>query len=212
MNEERTRTFVISGAMVMRTPGDETVRDLFVSDGRIVAQPADTEPHMISAAGAYVVPLMVDSAVAARPASKRAEYDLSPVNDATFAVVRRPVTETQVRTMLILSPRDVMAVYVSGQLEVCDGEATRRAGADVAEAATSATWVGTWEDPARGLEQHLLPDGRYSETRGGRADAYTGRYWVHEDRITYRDDSGFWAFGELQDSVLHHAGFMMTRR
>jgi hypothetical protein len=43
-------------------------------------------------------------------------------------------------------------------------------------------------------------------------DACTGRYWVRDDRITYLDDSGFWAFGELRDGTLHHAGLVMNRR
>jgi adenine deaminase len=48
--------------------------------------------------------------------------------------------------------------------------------------------------------------------RSGQTDAYTGRYWVHDGRITYLDDTGFWAFGELLDGVLHHAGFVMHKR
>ena len=116
------------------------------------------------------------------------------------------------RSMLIVDPRDLLGVWVAGHLEAWDGKQTRPAGQDVADPAVRTTWVGAWRDPRRDLQQHLRPDGRYSETRGGLADAYTGRYWVHGNRITYLDDSGFWAFGELLNDVLHHAGFVMTRR
>lgn len=130
---------------------------------------------------------------------------------ATFALVRHSVSESQVRGMFIVDPRDLAAVYVSGHLEVQDGAATRPAGADLADPAVRDTWVGTWEDPGRDLQQHLGADGRYSEIRGGRVDAYTGRYWVRDDRIAYLDDSGFRAFGELVGTTLHHAGFVMDR-
>ena len=59
--------------------------------------------------------------------------------------------------------------------------------------------------------QELRPDGRYSETRNGRADAYTGRYWVRGAEIAYLDDTGFWAFGELVGDELRHADFVMRR-
>ncbi|MFD5823633.1 Atu4866 domain-containing protein [Nesterenkonia xinjiangensis] len=42
-------------------------------------------------------------------------------------------------------------------------------------------------------------------------NAYTGRYWVRGTKITDLDASGFWAFGELLGSTLHHAGFVMAR-
>ncbi|MGY2079982.1 Atu4866 domain-containing protein [Modestobacter sp. SYSU DS0657] len=72
--------------------------------------------------------------------------------------------------------------------------------------------VGTWVDETGFLEQELTVDGRYDETRGGRPHAFQGRYWVDGDRIDYLDDLGFWAFGEVRDGVLHHAGYRMTRR
>ncbi|MGI5440451.1 Atu4866 domain-containing protein [Streptomyces shenzhenensis] len=53
--------------------------------------------------------------------------------------------------------------------------------------------------------------GRYSETRSGRTDAYTGRYWTRGDRIVYLDDSGFWAFGVRYRETLFHADFVMHR-
>ncbi|WP_069387101.1 Atu4866 domain-containing protein [Cellulosimicrobium cellulans] len=205
-------TFVVTGAHVRTSPRTLEPGDLYVVGQRLAAGPAGPGAEAVDAEGAYAVPLLVDSAVARLPRSGRGRYDLVPGNPATFAVVRRPVTEAQVRAMLVVDPRDLLAVWVDGHLEAWDGEPTRPAGQDVADPSVRDTWVGTWHDPRRDLLQHLRPDGRYSETRGGRADAYTGRYWVHADRITYLDDSGFWAFGQLLDGVLHHAGFVMTRR
>ncbi|WP_246219904.1 Atu4866 domain-containing protein [Phytoactinopolyspora halotolerans] len=196
----------------MQTPQTEVSGDLYVSDGVFVPEAPDREIETISARGAYAVPLMVDSAVAQRPDFQHGIYDLVSGNSATFALVRRTVSEPQIRQMLIVDPDDLMAEYIDGHLEVWQGEATRPAGEDLIDSAARAMWVGTWEDAGRGLQQHLMPDGRYSETRGGRANAYTGRYWVRERRITYLDDSGFWAFGELLDDTLHHAGFVMTRK
>lgn len=207
-----TEQLVITGATVLETPSTRVRRDLHVSDGALVAGPPRDEATVIPAQGMYAVPLLVDSAVAQRPASQRGTYDLVPGNAATFALVRRPVSESQVRGMLVVDPADLAAVYVSGHPEALDGEPTRPAGADLTDAAARETWVGTWEDPGRGLQQHLGADGRYAETRNGRANAYTGRFWVRDGRITYLDDSGFWAFGELLDGTLHHAGFVMHRR
>lgn len=205
-------TFAVTGALV-RTPSGSVARgDLHVVGERLAAGPAEPGTEVVDAEGAYAVPLFVDSALATLSPGRRGQYDLVPGNPATFAVVRRPVSEAQVRTMLVVDPRDLLAVWVAGHLEARDGAPTRPAGQDVADTSVRDTWVGTWHDPRRDLQQHLRPDGRYSETRGGRTDAYTGRYWVHADRITYLDDSGFWAFGQLLDGVLHHAGFVMTRR
>ncbi|MFJ3404986.1 Atu4866 domain-containing protein [Promicromonospora sp. NPDC090134] len=209
--EQTGRQFVLRGATVMRTPSTSARENLYVSDG-VLVEPLTGEPAVVEATGTYAVPLTVDSAVAQRPVPQRHVHDLVPGNRATFALVRRPVGESQIRRMLVIDPADLAAVYVSGHLEARDGRPTRPAGADLSDPAVRETWVGTWVDPARGLEQHLMADGRYSETRNGRADAYTGRYWVRDGRITYLDDSGFWAFGELLDGTLHHAGFVMNRR
>ncbi|MGY2076814.1 Atu4866 domain-containing protein [Blastococcus sp. SYSU DS0828] len=212
MTPPNADTFVVTRAHVRTGSGTVAPGDLHVVGERLAAGPADPGAEVIDADGAYAVPLLVDSAVAQLPPARRGGYDLVPGNPATFAVVRRPVSEAQVHSMLVVDPQDLLAVWVAGHLEAWDGEPTRPAGQDVADPAVRETWVGTWHDPGRGLLQHLRPDGRYSETRGGRADAYTGRYWLHEDRVTYLDDSGFWAFGQLLDGVLHHAGFVMTRR
>lgn len=206
-----SHAFVVTGPHVWSPDGTVAPADLHVVEGRLAAGPPDPGFEIVRADGAYAVPLLVDSAVAQLPPQQRGAWDLVPGNPATFALVRRPVTEAQVRRMLVVDPQDVAAVWVDGRLEVRAGTPTRPAGQDVADPAVRDVWVGTWHDPARALQQHLRADGRYSETRSGRADAYTGRYWVRGDRITYLDDSGFWAFGQLLDGVLHHAGFVMTR-
>lgn len=210
-----TGSVTVTGARVTQAPGRAAVRDLVVTDGRFAPVP-DGVRHLpgdgvLRADGAYAVPLRVDTAVASRPRSRRQQYDLVPGNRATFALVRRPVGEYQLRRMLVVDPADLLAVFVSGHLEVWDGRPTRPAGRDLVDLATHTTWVGTWVDRRQKLRQRLGVDGRYTETRGRHVDAYTGSYWVREDRISYLDDSGFWAFGELVDDTLHHAGFVMTQ-
>jgi hypothetical protein len=201
----------VLGGRVSALDGSSSRRDIHVDDGVIVAAPHGTAGTVIDAAGAHVVPLTVESAIAQRGESETSSSELVPDHPATFAVVRRPVGENEIRRMLVVSPRDLVAVVVDGHLEAKDGRPVRPPGVDLAVAETARSWVGVWSDEVRGLDQHLLADGRYTETRGARADAYTGRYWVQGDRITYLDDSGFWAFGELLVDVLHHAGFVMRR-
>jgi hypothetical protein len=207
---------VVAGATVHVTPSRTVRGDLWAENGRIThvgprgEKSLASRARVIDAGGAFVVPLLVDSAVRARPEEQRDVYDLAPGNPATFAVTRERVGESRIRGMLTLQPRDLLAVVVSGRVEVWRGEPARPAG-DTLDA-ESRMWHGVWVDHSRELEQHLLPNGRYTETRHGRADAYTGRYWVHDGRITYLDDTGFWAFGELLDGVLHHAGFVMHKR
>lgn len=204
-------TVSVVGGSVSGVNGRVSRRDIHVVGAAIVAATDGAAGTVIDAAGAHVVPLTVESAMSQRGHPGAAASELVAGNPATFAVLRRSVSENEVRRMLVVSPRDLVAVLVDGHVEARDGKPVRPAGVDVADDATARSWVGTWSDPASGLDQHLLPDGRYSETRGGRADAYTGRYWVRGSRITYLDDSGFWAFGQLVDGVLHHAGFVMTR-
>ncbi|WP_239646400.1 Atu4866 domain-containing protein [Nocardiopsis prasina] len=72
--------------------------------------------------------------------------------------------------------------------------------------------TGLWVEENGFVRQELLPNGRYDEARGDRESAYTGRYWIDGSRIDYLDDLGFWAFGEFDGDVLHHAGYRFTRR
>lgn len=175
--------------------------------GPVGSTPVGPRTEVIDARDATVVPLLVESAVAALPPDRRDAWALRPGRPAIFAVVRGEVSEDRVQRMLVVHPPDLVAVVVAGAVEVRDGEALRPPGA-----ATEApvAWTGTWTDDRRDMKQHLLPGGRYSETRQRRTGAWTGRYWVREDRITYLDDTGFWAFGQLLAGVLHHAGFVLV--
>ena len=71
--------------------------------------------------------------------------------------------------------------------------------------------LGTWIDEKDFVHQHLSADGRYDETRGGRKHAFQGAFWIDGNRVDYRDDLGFWAFGEFADGLLHHAGYTFHR-
>ncbi|GAA1384773.1 hypothetical protein GCM10009613_16120 [Pseudonocardia kongjuensis] len=200
-----------TGATVYPTPSHAVPGELAIRDGVIThAGPAapgdDGHGRVIDARGTSIVPLLDGNALRARPAGERGAYDLVPGNPATFAVVRGRVGESQMRNMLVVRPADLLAVVVDGEILVRDGEPTPAAGAPDPDA-----WVGVWTDRGRALDQHLLPGGRYTETRGGRVDAYTGAWWTRGDRIVYRDDSGFWAFGVRYDGVIYHAGIVLRR-
>lgn len=206
----RPGTLVVRDAIVHPTPSCTTRGDIVVTDGTVThvgtrRRPAQPDAVTIDAAGASAVPLLVESAVHARPPHHRNVDDLAPGNRAAFAVIRGSVRGDRIRHMLVVSPRDLLAVVVGKQVEALHGAPTRPS-ADRGHA-----WTGAWTDTNRGMTQYLTPYGRYSETRGGRADAYTGCYWVHEDRITYVDDQGFWAFGQQVNGILHHAGYVLHR-
>jgi hypothetical protein len=191
--------FVFTDATVHVTPARSTHGDLWVSGGRIAhAGPAGA--RVIDARGASVVPLMVDQ-------GPDGSHDLVPGNPATFAVTRSPVSESQIRGSLMIDPDDLIAVVIAGRLMAWQGAPT----SDAAAEQGSPTWVGAWIDESHAMEQHLLANGRYTETRSGRTDAYTGRYWTHGTHIAYLDDTGFWAFGEQYRDVLYHAHFVLTR-
>ncbi|MFD5823634.1 hypothetical protein [Nesterenkonia xinjiangensis] len=67
---------------------------------------------------------MVDSAVAEPTDAQRGVDDVVPGNSATFALIRRPVSEPQVRQVPIGDPKDLMAACIDGHLEVWQGRAT----------------------------------------------------------------------------------------
>lgn len=202
-------TLVVHDALVHVTPSRTTRGDIVVTAAKVthVGPRLRTSPGsvIINAAGASAVPLLVDSAVRARPANERGIDDLAPGNSAAFAVIRGTIGADRIRHMLVVSPRDLLAVVVGDRIEARHGIPTRQ------PADPGPAWIGAWTDTARAMTQHLTPDGRYSETRAGRTGAYTGCYWVCEDRITYLDDEGFWAFGQQVDGILHHAGYVLHR-
>lgn len=208
------RTVVFTEATVRVAPSRTVAGELWATDGTITHVGPPRRPHpddalVVAAAGATLVPLEVESALRAQTPGARSAYDLAQGNPATLAAVRGTVDESRITRMLVVPPRDLVAVLVGGVLVARHGAPTRPAGA--AGTAPADPRLGTWVDRGKALEQHLTADGRYSETRSGRRNAYTGRFWLDGDRITYLDDQGFWAFGEFVDGVLHHAGFVMRR-
>lgn len=201
-------TFVVADATIHTTPGQTRRGDLQAS-GRVIGGqevPAD-QSTLIEGSGCSVVPLLVDTVFEAAAPPAAESFDLVAGNPATFAVIKGTVSTSAIRNMLVVSPRDLVAVMVYGELVVRDGRPVRPAGTD--DLSTGDTRLGAWTDPRREMTQYLTPDGRYSETRSGRRNAYTGRFWLDQDRITYLDDTGFWAFGQYHHGVLHHAGFIL---
>lgn len=197
----------VCGGTVHRTPVDTAVGDLSVQGSTIVSD-ADraTAPTVIDARGSSVVPLFVDTVFAAPEPPAADAFDLIPGNPATFAVIDRQVGPEEIRNMLVVRPERLRAVVVDGSVIVRDGRAVRPEGAGVS--ATDPR-LAAWTDPRRDMTQFLTADGRYSETRSGRRNAWTGRFWIDGARITYLDDTGFWAFGQFHGRQLHHAGFVL---
>lgn len=207
---------VVTGALVHRTPAQQ-VREALVTDGAVLSpgsdvpgDPATPDPAAevrIDGRGASAVPLLVDTVFAAPAPPTPDAFDLTPGHPATFAVVDGTVGLDRITSMLVVGPPSLRAVVVHGNLVVRDGAATRSRGGHAPDDAR----LGAWRDPRRDMTQYLTPDGRYTETRGTTRDAYTGSFWLDGDRITYLDDTGFWAFGQYHDGVLHHAGFVLRR-
>lgn len=206
--------------------------DLLVHAGRFVhvggrggAQhaAADAAPRtartILDGSRGVAVPLVVKTLEDGRSATMRLrDKELVSGNEANFALIGRRVTPQEAWNALIVRPDDLLALVLRGRLAVQDGSLTDAVTPTATEESAMAgpdrddPRLGTWVDRSGWLEQTLEPDGRYHETRGGRRGAYTGRYWLSDDRIVYFDDSGFWAFGEFDGSTLHHAGYVMRLR
>lgn len=200
------RTVVVRGALVHVTRS-RSVRSDVVATGGVLTHvgpdwPSAPDALVLDGSEATVVPIVVDGAIRACGSATGSWLTLG--SSVAFAVVRGSVAGSRVGEMLMVNPRDMLAVVLEDQVVAWDGTAAnlRDPGPD---------WVGAWTDPSRGMTQHLTAVGRYSETRGGRRDAYTGRFWTHRDWIAYLDDTGFWAFGQRFDDVLHHARFVLRR-
>lgn len=203
-----TSALIIAGARVHTSPGRSTLADLQVAGTRITPHeiPQDSA-QLLEASGFSVVPLLTDTVFNDAEPPPAHSFDLIPGQLATFAVIRGEVSSTQITQMLVVQPRDLLAVVIAGEIIVYHGAPTRSAGTE--ELDSEDPRLGPWTDTKRKMTQYLSPDGRYAETRNGRRNAYTGRFWLHRDRITYLDDSGFWAFGQYHHGVLHHAGYVL---
>lgn len=130
--------------------------------------------------------------------------NLAPGSPATFAVV-----DTNGRNAweyVIWRPEDAVLVMVDGVMRAGKSSPAVPSGQ---QSLADNPYIGTWIDESDFLHQKLTADGRYDETRGGRPHAYQGRFWIDGSRVVYLDDLGFWAYGEVLDGVLHHAGYVL---
>ncbi|GIJ44071.1 hypothetical protein Val02_09570 [Virgisporangium aliadipatigenens] len=124
---------------------------------------------------------------------------LVPGNPATFAVVP---ADGRAFERVIWWPEQARTILVDG---------VARASFVPAAPSSPPPRLGVWIDATGHIHQELTADGRYDETRGGRRHAYRGAFRITGDRIVYRDDLGFWAYGRFDGEVLHHAGYTFTR-
>ncbi|MGW4033439.1 Atu4866 domain-containing protein [Streptomyces sp. NPDC004838] len=209
---------LIGGGLVVGVgPGIVTAAD---DDGAVV----------IHATGTTIVPAVLNMS-AALPGTPRGEgpgtlapgapAHLAVLNDADF-----PDTSTALHAALT-DPERLRAVLLDGLPVMWNGTVLAPAsqrpptpdadqdadqdGDQDGEAGVAPDRLGVWIDTEDFLHQELTADGRYDETRGGRAHAFQGRYWINGDRIDYLDDLGFWAFGRFDGDTLHHAGYTMRR-
>lgn len=73
------------------------------------------------------------------------------------------------------------------------------------------SYLGMWVTTDGYIRQELLPNGRYDEARGKTKSAYTGKYRMDGNHISYKDDTGFSATGDFVDGVLHHGGYLFYK-
>lgn len=179
----------------------------------------DDNAIVIDCDGYVIVPAIVDttSVTGVRVTRSNASGALAPGNPATFAVVEADPEEAKdsILRRLFSSADPARVVVVDGTVRQWDGQpvvsgAETPTQASVGDPSTS-PHLGSWIDESGFLHQHLTADGRYDETRGGRAHAYQGSFRIEGDRIDYFDNLGFWAYGEFVDGHLQHAGYTMHR-
>ncbi|MBV2367210.1 Atu4866 domain-containing protein [Streptomonospora nanhaiensis] len=171
---------------------------------------------VLDCAGLAVVPAVAGPADGAgareRPAGRIG--GLAPGGPATFAVVPAPASGPPVLESLIWRPENAVAVLAAGRVVLLDGRPAAGAApwSGPRPSAVDGPHLGRWVDDTGFIVQDLAPGGRYDEARGGRPHAYQGAFWIAGDRIVYRDDLGFWAYGRFCGGVLHHAGYTFRRR
>ncbi|MGM1065115.1 Atu4866 domain-containing protein [Saccharothrix sp. Mg75] len=211
-----TRPLLLTGgAVVTANPllGDWERADVLIGGDRIVGvgpglltAAEDDGMIVVDCTGCVVLPAVVD--FTGGPGT------LTPGTRADVAVVRVADPEDAPTDAVPYRGGHLDVVVLAGRVELWRGR--RLDGTSpvtpVEPVATEHPYTGTWVDDAGFIRQELLPDGRYDEARGDRPSAYQGRYWVTGTRIVYLDDLGFWAFGEFDGDVLHHAGYRFTRR
>ncbi|VTR76104.1 Atu4866 domain-containing protein [Cellulomonas hominis] len=205
---------VLTGALVRTLDdvvGDLAVGDVLIEDGVVTAvghdlvAAAGRGARVVDCAGTTLVP-------AAAPASRRVGA-LAPGSPATFGVLPTRATRPGPLEEVVWYD-DEATLWVDGAPSRPGGDRgrTRRSAAVRAARSVESPLVGAWYDDRADVLQELGADGRYDETRGGRRHAYQGSFWVHGDRVVYRDDLGFWAYATLRGATLHHAHFRFHRR
>jgi hypothetical protein len=184
-------TLLTGGTVITMDPrlGDWEQADVLIGGSMIVG----VGPGLLTAAGDDNMIVIDCAGMVVIPASGTAGT-LTPGQPADIAVLR--IANARGRHL---------------ELVVTAGKVTRP-GEPAMVADPDHPYLGLWVDENDFVRQELLPDGRYDEARGDRPSAYQGRYWINGNRIDYLDDLGFWAFGEFQDGVLHHAGYRFERR
>ncbi|GAA5122075.1 hypothetical protein GCM10023339_39890 [Alloalcanivorax gelatiniphagus] len=197
---------------------DETVQDVRLSGGRVVdvgpdLRTAGPEPAaVLDADGLTVVPLMDDTVLTAHPTEPGTPLPGSPGSPADLVLVRGPVTRWAALHQLVVGPPQLAGVLIGGTPVAAHGRMSVSSSAHAATVPDDDPRLGTWIDRTGYLEQTLVPDGRYHETRAGRPNAFTGAHWLFGSRVVYLDDTGFFAFGQVVGDVLHHAGYVMTKQ
>lgn len=197
---------VLTGAVLRdldETAGDPAGTDVLVAGGVVAA----VGPGLRAAAGADARVIDCTGTTLVPAADDRSDRvgALAPGSPATFGQLPTRVTRSAVLDELVWYS-DRATLWVDGAVAVPEpGRARTRRTID-------SPVVGTWYDERTDVVQELGPDGRYDETRGGRRHAYQGCFWVHGDHVVYRDDLGFWAYGTLRGTTLHHAHFRFRRQ
>lgn len=178
----------------------------------------DDGMYVVRCAGATIVPAVVDHLAmhGLRSARNQRVGTLAPGMPATFAVLPTELAadlSAAVETMA-KHPERVLAFVADGVAQSWNGRALHEphAAGDELRDPSDSPYLGMWIDETDFLHQELTADGRYDETRGGRPNAFQGRFWIEGDRIDYLDDLGFWAFGDFCEGVLNHAGYVLRRR
>ena len=177
----------------------------------------DDGMFIVDCAGMTIVPAVVDhlAVLGLRAAREQRVGTLAPGMPATFAVIPsdRATDLSAALETIAQHPERVVAFVAGGVAQSWNGRPLHEADAeaDTLTDPEDSPYLGMWVDGTDFLHQELTADGRYDETRGGRPNAFQGRFWIEGDRIDYLDDLGFWAFGEFRDGVLHHAGYVLQR-
>lgn len=227
-HERKAEPILYSGARVLTLDpvvGDMPDADVLVGGPTVVGvgpglltAADDDGMHVVPCAGLTVVPAVVDHIAVQGLRSTRDQRvgTLAPGMPATFAVLptEHAADMSAAAETMSKHPEQVLAFVVDGVARSWNGRSLHAAApaGDALRDPGDSPYLGMWIDETDFLHQELTADGRYDETRGGRPNAFQGRFWIDGDRIDYLDDLGFWAFGDFREGVLHHAGYVLRRR